>query len=310
MPSTLSCLQYKVIKQQMIRKFSIYTLFNHNKHAFIMVIMLFSQQLQAGSDVFIDFEATLGGDDNVTRAAEDIDIEHDGFLTLAGTGGYELYQGQSGILTGKILLEVNKFSRFDGLTNYVAAAKLNYTFGFSSSFGAPWFALDLDYGVVEFESFLRDSNVWRAAATMGMQIDDATSMRLGFAYKDREAESSVFTTRNASFFINLDWAVVKKHIVYVTYKIEVGDIFSSASNPSLWAIDASTAIVDDDVFIGKKTYRLDGTTQFATLGYNWVQDLHSSFDFSLRFLHSEAADVDLDYQGLTALASYFHRFNL
>jgi hypothetical protein len=41
-----------------------------------------------------------------------------------------------------------------------------------------------------------------------------------------------------------------------------------------------------------------------------IVDLHSSFDFSVRFLHSQADDADLDYQGLSVLASYFHRFNL
>lgn len=295
----------------MIRILPVCRSFFHNKHTVYVVIMMFSLPLHAGSDAFIDFEATLGADDNVTRASQNVDIEHDGFLTLAGTGGYELYQGQSSALTGKVLLAGSKFSRFDGLSNVVAAAKLNYSFGFSNSFGAPWFALDLDYGVAEFESFLRDSNIFKASATMGMQIDDSTSMRLGFAFKDRESESSVFSTRNTSFFINLDWAIVKRHIIYVTYKYEAGDIFSSASNPPLWLIDASNGnIVDDDVFLGKKSYKLDGTTQFATLGYNWILDLHSSFDFSARYLHSDADDVDLDYQGLTLLASYFHRFNL
>ena len=61
---------------------------------------------------------------------------------------------------------------------------------------------------------------------------------------------------------------------------------------------------------GKNTYRLDATTQFVTLGYNWIEDLHSSFDLSARYLQSEAKDVDLEYDGLTVLASYFHRFNL
>jgi hypothetical protein len=36
----------------------------------------------------------------------------------------------------------------------------------------------------------------------------------------------------------------------------------------------------------------------------------ASFDLSVRFLHSQADDVDLDYQGQSVLASYFHRFNL
>ena len=35
-----------------------------------------------------------------------------------------------------------------------------------------------------------------------------------------------------------------------------------------------------------------------------------SFDFSARFLQSQADDVDLDYQGLTVLASHLQRFNL
>ena len=286
-------------------------LFFYNKYSIFGVVLLFSQQLSAGSDAFIDLEATLGGDDNVTRAAGNLDIEGDAFLTLAGTGGYQLYEGSPGVLTGKVLLQANQFARFDGLSNVVAAAKLNYTFTFSSHFGAPWFALDLDYGVMEFKSFLRDSNVFKTSATMGLQIDDATTMRMGLAYKDRDAESSAFDTKNTSLFINMDWAVLQNHIVYVTYKYETGDIFSSSSHPALVVIDAMKGnIVDDDVFPGRKSYRLNGTTQFVTLGYNWVLDLHSSFDFSARYLESEADDVELKYEGLTVLASYFHRFNL
>lgn len=294
----------------MMRKISSKLTFIHYRLFILLAMMAISHQLHAASDIFIDLEATIGVDDNVSRAAANIDIEHDGFLTLAGTGGYSLYQGKAGLLVGKGLLEANKFSRFDGLSNLVATAKLNYTFGFSNRFGAPWFSLELDYGVVEFESFLRDSNVLRAAASMGMQIDDVTSLRLGLSYKDRDAESSVFDTKQSSFFVSLDWAVLQKHIVYVTYKIETGDIFSSASSPPLWVIDASSAIVNDDVFDNKMTYRLDGTTQFVTLGYNWIQNLDSSFDFSARYLQSEADDVGLEYQGLTLLASYFRRFSL
>lgn len=274
-------------------------------------ILLFTQFSHAGADLFIDFETTPGFDDNVSRSAVDEDIEHAGFLTLAGTGGYELYQGRTGTLVGKILLEANKFSRFDGLSNIVAAGKLNYTFAFSSGFGAPWFSLDAEYGVAEFESFMRDSNILRATATMGTQLDDATSMRLGLSYKNRDAESSVFDTQNIAFFINFDWAIAKKHIVYITYKYDQGHAFSSAANPPLVVIDAAKSIViEDDVFAGKNTYRLDAVTQFVTLGYNTIVDLDSSFDVSARYLEAAADDVDLDYEGLSLRLSYFHRFNL
>jgi len=295
----------------MIRKIAMFKHFPLKNFFLLVSSSLLAFQLQAGSDTFIDFEATIGADDNVTRAADNFDIEHDAFFTLAGTVGQILLVNKSGILKGKILLEANKFARFDGLSNVVAAGKINYTFGFGSGFGVPWFSLEADYGVVEFESFLRDSNIGRATATMGMQIDDSTTARLGFSYQNRDAESKVFDTENTSFFVNLDWEVVRKHIVYATYKYDEGDIFSSATDVEVYVIDASSGnIVEDDVFIGKRTYRVDGTTQFVTLGYNMIRNLDSSFDFSARYLESEAKDVDLTYSGLTLRASYFHRFNL
>jgi hypothetical protein len=276
----------------------------------VVLLTLLSSSAYAGSDSFIDFEATMGIDDNVTRAAQNVDIEHDGFLTVAGTGGQVVVSGYAGTLTAKALFEINAFTRFAGLSNASAAGRLNYTFAFSTGFGAPWFSLDANYGVIEFASTQRDSNVFSAAVTMGMQIDDATSMRLGLSYRERDAESSVFDTKNSSFFVNMDWSITARDIVYITYKIETGDTFSSATTVGLPVIDASSAIVDDDVFTGKKTYRLDATTQFVTLGYNVIKDLHSSLDFSARYLESEADDVDLVYEGLTLRISYFKRFNL
>jgi len=283
---------------------------SYRKILIVALPVLLSPRVYAGSDAFVDFEATMGFDDNVTRAAQNVDIEHDSFLTVSGTGGMELVSSNAGTLTAKVLFDVNAFSRFSDLSNVSAFGKLNYTFGFSSSFGAPWFSLDASYGAVEFVSKQRDSNILSAVATMGMQIDDATSLRLGLSYRDRDAESSVFDTQNESFFINLDWAITSKDIVYITYKIQTGDTFSSAETVDLTVIDASKAIVDDDVFAGKRTYRLDATTQFVTLGYNLIRDLHSSFDFSARYLESDAEDIDLVYEGLTLRLSYFHRFNL
>jgi len=294
----------------MIRINVMHKIIAFRKILIIALPLLLSPSVYAGSDVFIDFEATVGFDDNVTRAAQNVDIEHDSFLTVAGTNGMELMSGNFGTLTAKAMLDVNTFSRFSGLSNVSAFGKLNYSFALSSRFGAPWFSLDASYGAVEFSSAQRDSNILSAVATMGMQIDDATSLRLGLAYRDRDAESSVFDTQNESFFINLDWAITSKDIVYVTYKIQTGDTFSSAESVDLTVIDASTSIVDDDVFVGKRTYRLDATTQFITLGYNLIRDLHSSFDFSGRYLESDAEDTDLVYEGLTLRLSYFHRFNL
>lgn len=281
------------------------------KTLIVSACLLCASVTHAGSDVFIDFESSLSADDNVTRADENSDIENDVFFTVAGSGGYKLFQGRASSLVGKVLIQVNQASNHSGLSNAVIAGKLIYNFSFSRQFGAPWFAVDASYGVTEFDSFMRDSNIFRTTATMGMQIDDVTSMRLGLALKDRDAENSVFDTQNASLFLNLDWAMSKFNIVYFTYKYEVGDTFSSAASPGLTVIDASSSIVlEDDVFTNMNSYRLDAVTSFITLGYNRVNNLHSSFDFSARYLESEADDVDLAYEGLSLRFSYFRRFNL
>ena len=265
----------------------------------------------AASDATIDLEATLGFDDNVTRAAENIDIEHAGFMTLAGTGGYILHHGDSGLLTAKGILEMTNVTRFSGLSHVVAGARLNYTFAFWQGFRAPWFSAEAGYDVVEFNSFLRDSDIVRASFTMGMNIDDATRLLTGFNYNDRESEGRAFDTTDASFFVNLDLKLSKRKTIYLTYKIQQGDTFSLASSVGVPVISASApAIEADDVFIGKTAYKLDATIQFVTIGYNLARNLDTSFDFSARYLESDATDVDLVYSGLTLRATYFHRFSL
>ena len=92
----------------MIRFLAMSEHFSAAKAVFLLIFSLISTQIQAGSDTFIDFEATLGADDNVTRAKDAADIEHDSFLTVAATGGQMLLETRSGSLSAKVLLEAIK----------------------------------------------------------------------------------------------------------------------------------------------------------------------------------------------------------
>jgi len=73
-------------------------------------------------------------------------------------------------------------------------------------------------------------------------------------------------------------------------------------------INNSTAIEADDVFDDKLVYRLDGSTQFYTIGLDLARDLDSSYDISVRFLTAESDEGGLEYEDLTIRLSYFHRF--
>lgn len=274
-------------------------------------VVLFSAQSEAASDTSIDLEATIGFDDNVTRAEENKDIEYAGFIEVIGTGNHLLYVDKIGLLRAKGLLSLTNVSRFNGLSHVTAGGALNYTFGFWEDFRAPWFSAEVGYELKEFNSGLRDSDIFRANFSMGMNLDDATSILTGFNYNKRESDGTAFDTTDSSFFINFDWTVAKRKTIYLTYKIQQGDTFSLAQEINeVEVITASKAIEQDDVFKDKLAYRLDATVQFITLGYNMAKNLNTSFDFSARYLEADADDVNLQYEGLTLRATYFHRFSL
>jgi hypothetical protein len=266
----------------------------------------------AASDTFIDLDAGIGLDDNVTRAALNEDIEHDGFVSLGASLGHELFRGRVGQITGNLDLTINQFAEFDGLSHYTAGGGIKYLFGFSGGFGAPWFGLGLKYFVSEFDSFLRDSNTFIGSFTVGKRIDDLTNLRTAFTYKSRDSDGLAFDTEDVSFFVNIDWTLGEKTTLYTTYKIQEGDVVSTAasSSVSLYVINAASGHIEsDDVFSGKLNYRLDSTTQLFTVGLNIARDLESAYDVSARFLTTDA-DGGLEYEDLTIRFSYFHRIGL
>ncbi len=287
--------------------------------ALLPLAMLTAMDAFAEADAFLDIDASLGLDDNVTRAQENIDIEQDVFASLSGTLGTNLWRGRQGMVDGTAGVRIQKFKDFDGLSNTSLRLGVSYAFGFSSGFNAPWYALDASYTYSEFRSFLRDSDTYTLGATYGFRIDDLTSLRTALNFKLRESEGAAFDTENVSLFANIDWSITPKTTLYTTYRIQWGDTFSTASEATAFssgpgtpwlAISSSSIPKDqpDDVF-GGITYRLDSTTHIVTVGLNLKNNLQSAWDASVRVLRSDT-DVGLEYEDLTIIVSYFHKFGI
>jgi hypothetical protein len=271
-----------------------------------------SYTVSAGDSAFVELDASLGLDDNVTRADVDSDIEYDTFVSIAANFGYEAWRGESGQLVLNASLETEQFFNFSGLTNYSLAGAATYTFSFSDGFGAPWFSLNAKYRVAEFDSELRDSDFASLIANMGKRIDDRTDMRLGLGAQSRNSDGRAFDNKNTFGFVNIDLNVAPKRTMYFTYRLQKGDVFSTAdpANIGLAVLnEAGLANEADDVFTGKRSYRLDATTHLVTIGYNHALDLNSAYDISARYLTSNT-DVDLDYQDLMVRVSYFRRLGI
>ncbi len=282
----------------------------------VLLLLCVSSLTYAASDIAINLDTSVGISDNVTRAQVDADIENDIFASAGASLVYEAVHFDMGQIVLNADLSATGFNDFSGLSHVDGGGGVNYTFSPWLGFGAPWFAIDLQYKVIEFDSFLRDSNLFVATTTFGKRIDDRTDMRTAFMYEDRDSDGVAFDTRNVSWFINFDFTLKKKMILYTTFKYQDGDIFSSADPANLNTdlllsiINNSTAIEPDDVFDDKLVYRLDGSTQFYTIGLNLARNLDSAFDISVRFLTAEADEGGLEYEDLTIRLSYFHRFGL
>lgn len=285
----------------------------------VVFMISVSPYVVAGPDAFIDIDASIGLDDNVTRAQENIDIEHDTFVSALGTFNMNLYRGRSGALNGSAKFGVNHSFNFDGLSHYSLSGALDYNFAFSSSFGAPWYGVGLSYTVKEFDSFLRDSDIYNLSGTFGKQLDDLTNLRIGVSYKVRESEGIVFDTEDASIFFNVDFSLPDNYTLYTTYKLQEGDTFSTASaatvttsGPGTIGLALSSASIPketDDVFANEIVYQLDSTTHIITLGLNLKRSLHNAYDVSFRFLKSDT-DVGLEYEDFAVRLSYFHKFGV
>lgn len=282
-----------------------------SQHINILILLTASSLAFAGSDIAVNLDASVGLDDNVTRAQFNEDIEHDAFVSITASLVHEVINFSTGQIVVNLDLSATEFSDFSGLSNTAAGGGASYTFSPWANFGAPWFSLDLQYKVQEFDSFLRDSNLFVGTFTVGKRIDDKTDMRTAVMYQDRESDGVAFDTKNTSLFINFDFQLPKKMTLYTTYKYQDGDVFSSANQNTvgLYVINSAKAIEFDDVFAGKLAYRLDGTTQFFTVGLNIARNLDSAYDLSVRFLTSEAGS-NLEYEDLAVRLSYFRRIGI
>jgi hypothetical protein len=281
---------------------------------YIVALTAFCQHsaVFAGDDTFVEVDASIGLDDNVTRAANDADIEYDTFATLTANLGHEALRLENGQIVLNADVQANHFFEFTGLSSVSAAAGATYTFGVGADFGAPWFALNANYRITEFDSELRDSDFASINLTMGKRIDDRTDMKIGVGHQSRESDARVFDTDNNFVFVNVDLTLEPKNTIYVTYKYQTGDTFSTAdpANISLSVNNAAgLANEADDVFTGKRSYRLDATTHLITLGYNLARNLDSAYDVSVRVLKS-TADAGLEYEDLFIRLSYFQRFGV
>lgn len=263
----------------------------------------------AAPKIRFDGEVAYSNDDNVTKAARDQDIEEDSFASAAMGATYVHAIDIANRIVIRGLIRGEFFNEFDGLSNTTGSVTATYQYRGSGEFLAPTYSAFIKAGIAEYDSELRDSDLFSAGVSVRKAFTDRISGLSVLQYNVRDSDSTVFDTKDMSLLVNADYLLTQHSTLYLTYNYLVGDITSS-SGAWLRAVNAAEEINIDDAFPGTWfAYRLDGKTHVVTLGVNFQLAEKHSLDFSARWINSEAdTDSEIYYERLQLSAAYLIRF--
>ncbi len=268
---------------------------------------------EGDSDITVDTGITF--DDNVTRAKLPGDIRSDNFYTVnvSKTVMKFLSDNTRVLLTGTVGGE--RFQNFNGLSNVSLGGEVAYQYRSSAEFDAATWGLVGTLTGLDFESTLRDGVKYSIGATVLQPMTDRITVFGALTRNLREANSDVFSTRDTSMRLNLDYALHGGGTVYLGGEYRDGDILSTGQQ-SLENVTVADKFVQDDAYPGTPvfTYRLPGITVLTTIGYNLGLGPRDSIDLSWRRVestpnyHPSWADSPSSYVSNQLLLNYLMRF--
>lgn len=244
----------------------------------------FSKRFNIRADAGIMF------DDNVTRAKDSTDklSDHSFSINLSKPIIYPLSEHTRARLTG--IVGAERFINYTGLSRAYAGATGEYQYRSSAEFATPTFALFARIFGEQYESRLRDGWHYSAGVSMLQPVTDRIQLFGALAHNERKGDSAVFDNKDNSIRLNLDYTATRSGTLYLTGEYRRGDIVSTG-HPSLEFISIADVFVQDDAYPGGQlfSYRFDGSTLIATLGYNIGFSSRHSLDLSWRRANSTSA---------------------
>lgn len=226
-------------------------------------------------------------DDNVSRAGETSEKLSDTSYGLTLSKAKSLQFTKYFRLTVNGFLDIEKFRTYAGLGHFSGGVQGEFMYRASGEFSSPTCGLFARLSGENYVSMLRDGSRRAVGLTLRQPLTDRINLYSAITNQARTAKSAVFTTRDKTLRMNLDYALDIGQTFYLTGEYRKGDIVSSGL-PTLKKLDMSEVFVRDDVFISPAfyTYRMRGKTALFTLGYNHALGHKDALDFSWRRVQS------------------------
>lgn len=270
---------------------------------------------------FIDGEATVTYDNNVSRAERDRDILIDESLLVSSGIVIFTEPTHNTAFNLRGFVEGEAWEEIDPLNRATLGGQLIGRWQPTQGFRAPVIQLTLtaqmdDYGVDQ-----RDSAVYTAQIFASQRANDRIMVSYGLEGVDRHSDGTVFDVMHGRAFVNADFELTPKWSAYSGYSYLYGDTFSSAqfnfcsgapANDIFGLINASEELESDEAFNEAFcgdwiAYRLHADSHVLTLGLNHGFNHHLSADFSVQGVRVNG-EGDNNYERVLVRAGLLTRF--
>ena len=237
----------------------------------------------------IQFDAGFVFDRNVSRSKAEADKRYDRINSVNLGKGFKFKfeteddSRENLRATVTVTLGAEKFQVYDGLSRAMAGVEGEIQYRTSSAFDAVTFAVFARSSGERFRSQLRNGYRSSIGVSARQSLTDRIDIFGAISHNERIAKSAVFTNRDNSVRLNLDYSLSDKEVIYATGEYRRGKTFSTG-RPSLDNLDIADVFVLDDAFAGAQyfSYRFDASTVISSFGYNLGFSPRHSLDVSWR----------------------------
>ena len=237
----------------------------------------------------IQFDAGFAFDRNVSRSKAEADKLYDRINSVNLGKGFKFNFASDDNprenlrATVTVTLGAEKFQVYDGLSRAMAGVEGEIQYRTSSAFDAVTFAVFARSTGERFRSQLRNGYRSTIGVSARQSLTDRIDIFGALSHNERIAKSAVFTNRDNSARLNLDYSLSDKEVIYATGEYWRGKTFSTG-RPSLDNLDIADVFVLDDAFAGAQyfSYRFDANTVISSFGYNLGFSPRHSLDVSWR----------------------------
>jgi hypothetical protein len=273
----------------------------------LILFLLCAMPAQAADRVHLDMEIAATDDNNISRAENSRDIKRDSILSMAVNLSETLKLSEKSGVILRAGLKHNEFAHFEQMSNLVMSLEGIYRIQPIPAYSAPVFDMSLGLDRLQFRaSGIRDGYQAHAGLGASSRLTDRIKVKLTGEYERRWAdETSVFEWEHQSLIASTEYRLAKGNL-YLDYAFTRGDQVFTAT-PSVSIRQLAQAFADDDVFGGRRAYRLDAVARQLNLGYQLPLNSTSSLDVGMKLIDI-SAEGSSEYQDKQLRISWLYRF--